>query len=233
MCNRYTQKQDLSKLKSRFRFRSAVDELTPRYNLAPSQPAPVIVANGERLLDLYRWGLIPAWAKDPKVGNKMMNARAETVAQTAAYQRPFQRHRCLVPADGFYEWKPDPTNPKKAPKTPMYITLASEEPFAFAGLWDVWRDAEGREIRSFTIITTEPNELIRPIHNRMPAILKRQDEDAWLDPTARPEFLQGLLAPYPADAMTAYAVSRLVNSARNDSPDLILPADQPDQPSLL
>lgn len=224
MCNRYTQKQELSKLKNRFRSKSALDELTPRYNLAPSQPAPVIVANGERLLELYRWGLIPAWAKDPRVGYKMMNARAETVAETSAYRRPFQRQRCLVPADGFYEWQPDPVNPKKAPKTPVYITLATEEPFAFAGLWDGWKDAEGKEIRSFTIITTTPNELIRPIHDRMPVILKRQDEDAWLDPTARPEHLLGILAPYPAHEMTAYAVSTRVNSARNDTPDLILPA---------
>jgi putative SOS response-associated peptidase YedK len=224
MCNRYTQKQDLSKLKSRFRSQSALSELRPRFNLAPSQPAPVIVADGERLLDLYRWGLIPAWAKDPKVGYKMMNARAETVATTSAYRRPFQRQRCLVPADGFYEWKPDPINPKKAPKTPMYITLASEAPFAFAGLWDVWKDAEGKEIRSFTIITTSPNELIQPIHNRMPVILNPRDEDAWLDPAARPDQLLGMLAPYPADEMTAYAVATRVNYVRNDSPDLIVPA---------
>lgn len=225
MCNRYTQKQELSKLKSRFRFRTALRELTPRFNLAPSQPAPVIVADGERQLDVYRWGLIPSWAQDPKVGHKMMNARSETVAELRAYRQPFQRRRCLVPADGFFEWQPDPINPRKAPKTPMYITLASKEPFAFAGLWDVWQDAEGKEIRSFTIITTEPNDLIQPIHTRMPAMLKPQDEDAWLDPTARPDHLRGLLAPYPSSEMTAYAVSRLVNSVRNDSAEILMPAE--------
>jgi putative SOS response-associated peptidase YedK len=232
VCNRYTQKQELHKLKDRFRFRTALEELRPRFNLAPSQPAPVIVANGERLLDLYRWGLIPSWAKDPKVGYKMMNARAETVAELPAYRRPFQRQRCLVPADGFFEWKPDPINPENAPKTPMYITLASEEPFAFGGLWDVWKDAQAREISSFTIITTEPNDLIQPIHNRMPAILKRKDEDVWLDPAARPEHLRGLLAPYPSDEMTAYPVSRLVNSVRNDSAELLIPAKVGDMDRL-
>ncbi len=228
MCNRYTQKQELSKLKDRFRVKSALDQLRSRFNLAPSQPAPVIVADGDRILDLYRWGLIPTWAKDPKVGYKMINARAETIAEKPAYRRPFERQRCLVPADGFYEWRVDRTRPPirgKPAKTPMYVTLASQEPFAFAGLWDVWRDAEGKEIRSFTIVTTQPNDRIRPIHDRMPAILKRQHEDAWLDPMARPEHLIGLLEPYPADEMTAYAVSLLVNSPRNDSPELIAPVN--------
>lgn len=216
----------MSKLKSRFRFKSALDQLRPRYNLAPTQPGPVIVAEDDRVLDLYRWGLIPYWAKSPKLEFDTTNARAETVATASAYRQPFQRQRCLVPADGFFEWQSDPINPKKAPKTPMYITLASEEPFAFAGLWDIWKDAEGREIRSFTIITTTPNDLIRPIHNRMPVILKRQDEDAWLDPTARPDHLLRLLAPYPAGEMTAYAVSPLVNSPRNDTDAVLAPASE-------
>ncbi len=226
MCGRYAQTSTLDQLSGRFHARCALDSLRKRYNLAPSQPAPVVVANGDRVLAEYRWGLIPTWAKDPKVGYKMINARAESVAEKPAYRRPFQRQRCLVPATGFFEWQVDPTKPPKAAKTPMFIRLASEEPFAFAGLWDVWKDAEGKEIRSFTIITTEPNELVRRIHNRMPAILNRRDEDAWLEPTAKPEDLTGLLVPYPAAEMTAYAVSPLVNSPRNDTDAVLAPASQ-------
>ena len=224
MCGRYSQTRSLAELKSRFHSRSALADLHRRYNLAPSQPAPVIVADGDRVLDLYRWGLIPSWSKDPKIGHKMINARAETVAEKPAFRRPFQRQRCLVPADGFYEWKTDPTKPPKTARTPMRITLKSKEPFAFAGLWDHWHDAEGRETRSFTILTTAANDLVASIHDRMPVMLQPQDEAPWLDPTSDLDTLRSLLKPYPSEAMTAYQVSTTINSPRNDSPDCLVPA---------
>jgi putative SOS response-associated peptidase YedK len=224
MCGRYSQTRSLADLKSRFQCRSALAELSRRFNLAPSQPAAVVVADGDRVLDLYRWGLIPSWAKDPKIGYKMINARAETVAEKPSYRRPFQRQRCLVPADGFYEWRIDPTKPPKAARTPMRIVLKSNEPFAFAGLWDHWKDAEGRETRSFTILTTAANDLVASIHDRMPVILQPQDEAPWLDPSSDPDTLLKLLKPYPSEAMTTYQVSQLVNSPRNDSPDCLVPA---------
>ncbi len=220
MCGRYSQTQDLATLTRRFKTARVRGEVRPRYNIAPSQPALVVVQNAARALDQYRWGLVPSWAKDPKVGHKMINARAETVAEKPSFQRPFERHRCLVPADGFYEWRTDPT---RAAKIPMRVELTSKEPFAFAGLWDRWTDAEGRELRSFTILTTTANELVAKIYDRMPVILRPEDEDQWLDPGAELAALKRMLVPYAGREMTAYAVSPLVNSPRNDKPECIEP----------
>lgn len=163
-----------------------------------------------------KWGLVPHWAKDAGVGYKMINARAETVAQKPSFKKPLAERRCLVVADGFYEWT---KGPARGEKIPMHIALKSREPFAFAGLWDAWRSPEGEMISTFTIITTTPNELIQQIHNRMPVILRKEEEGRWLDPGEKdPVKLQLLLMPYEADEMEMFRVSRAVNSAKNDSP---------------
>ncbi|RME47353.1 MAG: SOS response-associated peptidase, partial [Caldilineae bacterium] len=172
-----------------------------------------------RRLDTFRWGLIPAWAKDPAIGSRMINARAETVAQKPSFKRPLRRQRCLVLADGFYEWQKTPQG-----KIPVYIHLEAHRPFAFAGLWDRWVSAEGEALYTCTILTTRPNDLLAPIHNRMPVILTPEAVEAWLSPVEQaPQSLLPLLRPYPAEAMTCYPVSRLVNSPANDLPDCIRP----------
>lgn len=196
-------------------------DLTSRYNISPSQKAPIIYREEETRLELFQWGLIPSWAKDPSIGHRMINARAETVAIKPSYRTPFKRHRCLVPADGFYEWK---LNPDGKTKTPMRIRFKSEEPFAMAGLWDHWTDKDGKEVRTFTIITTEANKLLAPIHERMPVILKPEDEDAWLDPESKTEQLLKMLKPYPLGPLETYAISKIINSPRNDTVECFDPA---------
>jgi putative SOS response-associated peptidase YedK len=227
MCARYTLVLDLATILKRFLITGPHPGLTPRYNIAPTQLAPVILDGGTRSLDQFRWGLIPSWAKDPTIGHKLINARAETLAEKASFKRPFQRSRCLVPADGFYEWQA-----KGKVKIPMRIRLKSQEPFALAGLWDTWKDAEGKELKTFTIITTEPNEVLAPIHNRMPVIFRPQDEAMWLDPTAEIKHLTDALKPYPAEEMEAYEVSRVVNSAKNNVPQCIEPVTPGSSQSL-
>ena len=198
------------------------EELAPRYNIAPSQPVAVIANTGVNRVELYRWGLIPSWAKDPTIGDRMINARAETLAEKPAFRGIFRKRRCLVLADGFYEWKQEPG---ARGKTPMYIRMASGQPFAFAGLWDAWRPEEGDAIQSCAIVTTGPNQLMQMIHTRMPVILAPEAYPRWLDPAEQsPERLVGLLQPFPAEAMTAFPVSRYVNRPQNDSPECIVPA---------
>jgi len=191
-------------------------ELTPRYNVAPAQPSPIIDQSGQ--LALLRWGLIPSWAKDPSVGNRMINARAETVAQKPAFRRPLRAQRCLVPASGFFEWQRTASG-----KIPHYFHRRDDELFAFAGLYDAWRNpTSGDEILSYTILTTTPNELVAPVHDRMPVMLRREDEERWLNPDeTEPALLLPLLVPYPATEMAAYPVARLMNSPANDAPQMI------------
>ncbi len=221
MCGRFTLTTDSKKLAESFVDFEAPDELTPRYNVAPSQPVAVVANNGQNKIEFFRWGLIPSWAKDPKIGHRMINARSETLAEKPSFKTAYKRRRCLVLADGFYEWR---RNPDKS-KTPMYIQLESRQPFAFAGLWESWRSPEDETILSCTIITTQPNEFMANIHNRMPVILPRQAYAQWLDPTEQnPQQLNGLLIPYPAEEMTAYPVSTVVNNPRNDVSGCIEPA---------
>ena len=219
MCGRYTQTQSIEKIIKRFGLPSSQSRLKPQYNIAPSQKAPILISNesGKRSLDMFTWGLIPSWAKDPSIGSRMINARAETLAKKASFKQPLKRTRCLIPADGFYEWKKDPTG---RTKTPMRIVLKSGELFVFAGLWDTWKDPEGKEIRSYTIITTNAIDVLKPIHDRMPVILKPEDEDAWLNPGMDVMKLMDLLKPY-LGKMEAYPVSKLVNSPRNDTVECI------------
>ena len=225
MCGRYTQTAKLHDLMDRFGVEEPDFDPAPRYNLAPSQDAPVVGVNPNtpdtRSLRLMRWGLVPCHAKD--AARSIINARAETLAQRPAFRRLLPRRRCLVPADGFYEWQREDRF-----RTPMRFTLRSGQPFAFAGLWDRWLQPDGAPLYSFTIVTTSPNSLLEPVHNRMPAILLPDDEARWLDPAATdPAALSPLLKPYPADLMKGYGVSRAVNSPVNDSPECIAPDDPP------
>ncbi len=204
-------------LQRRFSIEELLDDPAPRFNVAPTQTLPVITRNSPNRVEMMRWGLIPSWAKDAGIGSKMINARAETVAEKPAFRRSLRSRRCLVPASGFFEWKRDGES-----KTPHFIHLPDEPLFAFAGLYDVWRDPDGRTVQSYTVLTTQPNELMAEIHNRMPVILRREDEDEWLDPAnTEPEHLLPLLRPYPAHDMAAYPVSRMVNSPMNDAPHVL------------
>jgi putative SOS response-associated peptidase YedK len=220
MCGRYTLVTPVERLAEEFGFDTSSMDLPPNYNVAPSQGvAAVLQKGGERRLELLRWGLIPSWADDPQIGSRMINARAETAPEKPSFRRAFRERRCLIPADGFYEWKR--TN---GAKQPYYIRMKEGRPFAFAGLWEGWRDDGGPEIRSCTILTTRPNALAGEIHDRMPVILPAGSYDAWLDPEAEKEELVALLAAYPEDEMEAYPVSRLVNSPSNNDPRCVEPA---------
>jgi putative SOS response-associated peptidase YedK len=193
--------------------------LAPRYNIAPTQPILAVATDNPDKYDHFFWGLIPSWAKDPTIGHKMINARGETLAEKNAFKNAYKRRRCLIPADGFYEWK---LNPDGKTKQPMYIRRKDAKPFALAGLWEYWADDQGNEIRSATIITTRPNKLMATMHDRMPVMLAETDFDRWLKKgDTPPQELDDLIAPYPDEAMEAYPVSTQVNSARNDGPGLI------------
>lgn len=215
MCGRYTITVTFEQLLAYFAIEEAgVPFHTPRYNVAPGQLIPAVIHDGEQLrIGQLKWGLIPNWAKDAKLAYKMINARAETVHERSAYKVPFQRKRCLIPADGFYEWMAS----RNGGKQPMRIVLKSRSIFSFAGLYDTWLSPEGEKISTCTIITTEPNELVKPIHNRMPVILDEKNEQKWLELDQQPDVLHAMLKPYDADDMYAYPVSPLVGHVKNDS----------------
>lgn len=219
MCGRFTLTADVSTLQDAFPFVNMPEGLQPRFNIAPSQPVAVVPNDGRNQLDYFVWGLIPSWAKDPSIGNRMINARAETLLEKPSFRSAFRRRRCLVLADGFYEWKQGERG-----KTPMYIRLASGKPFAFAGLWESWNALDGSNVLSCTIITTQPNDLMATIHNRMPVILPEQAYPTWLETgEGDVQRLTELLVPYSEQEMQAYPVSTLVNSPNNDVPELIRP----------
>jgi putative SOS response-associated peptidase YedK len=221
MCGRFTLTIDPDHLQEAFPWAVIPDDIYPRYNIAPSQPIAVIPNTGENTVAMYKWGLIPSWAKDPEIGNKMINARAESLAEKPSFRNAFRRRRCLILADGFYEWKQIPGSKSKQP---VFIKLTNDRPFAFAGLWELWSSPDGSEIRSCTIITTEPNSLIKSIHNRMPAILIPESYKQWLATEEQPaDKLNKLIISYPSEEMIAYPVSRLVNKPDYDSSDLIKP----------
>jgi putative SOS response-associated peptidase YedK len=223
MCGRYSLTTAPEALRRLFEL-DTTPNLEPRYNIAPSQSAPVVrfAAAGAREFAMPRWGLIPSWAKDASIGHKMINARSETVAEKPSFRSAFHRRRCLVPADGFYEWRTEGDI-----KQPFRIGLAGGGPFAFAGLWESWPgngDDGGEAIETFTILTTEANRKLHPIHPRMPVILAPEAYQTWLD--GRPETTEralSLLRPFAGEKMAFYRVSRRVNSPRNDDPDCLEP----------
>jgi len=219
MCGRFALYSDPFALARRFEA-EAPAELHPRYNIAPTQSIPIVrEESGKRSFALARWGLIPSWAKDMGIGYHTINARAETVASKPAFRNAFRYRRCLIPASGFYEWE---VVPGSKVKQPWFIVLRDREPMAFAGLWEKWRSPEGDDVESCSIIVTDANELMRPIHDRMPVILAPADWDAWLETEAKDAGgLQGLLKPYSAEDMTAWRVSTMVNSPRNDSAECL------------
>jgi putative SOS response-associated peptidase YedK len=219
MCGRYTLKTPLNVLTELFDIEEAPSSVTPSYNIAPTQHvATVLSENGKRKLEMLRWGLIPSWADDPEIGNKMINARAETVAEKPSYRKAFKKSRCLILADGFYEWQKTDSG-----KQPFHIRMKDGAPFAFAGLWESWDKGDG--IRSCTIITTDANDLVGEVHNRMPVILHPEDHEMWLDPDFdEREPLTSLLKPFPAEAMETYMVSRRVNKPSNNEPGVVEPA---------
>ena len=193
----------------------------PRFNIAPTQSVPIVRMNSEgvRELVLLRWGLIPSWAKDPAIGNRMINARSETVAEKPSFRSAFKRRRCLVPADGYYEWQKT-----DAGKLPYYIRFDDDQPFAMAGLWESWRSGHEDAVQSFTIITTDANESTCQVHDRMPVIVEPHDYPMWLDPDFQEsDSLQSLLHPYAGDELRLDRVSTLVNNPRNDDPQCIVP----------
>jgi putative SOS response-associated peptidase YedK len=219
MCGRYTLASPTERLAEEFGVDAASIELAPNYNVAPTQGvAAVLEEGGQRRLEVLRWGLIPPWADDPGIGSRMINARSETAPGKPSFRRAFRERRCLIPADGFYEWQR--TN---GAKQPYYIHMEDGRPFAFAGLWESWSKGEG-EIRTCTILTTGANALVGEVHDRMPVILAHDTYDVWLDPASERDELTGLLAPYPEDEMETYPVSRFVNSPSNNDPRCIEPA---------
>lgn len=220
MCGRFSQTATPSEVTQQF---SVTDPLFPsRYNIAPAQSVAAIRINSDstvRTLVMLRWGLIPSWAKDPKIGYQCINAKAETVAEKPSFRSAFKKRRCLVLATGFYEWQIQGRT-----KQPIWIGLRSKRPFAFAGLWEQWQPPEGAPLETCTIITTEPNDLMAPIHKRMPVILAPTSYDQWLDPTYQQiDPLKALLGSYPSEELTAYPVSTLVNNPRNDTPQCLEP----------
>ena len=219
MCGRFDCHSEISVIAKLFKIDRLSIDYQPHYNIAPSQNIVVIRDSGKRELLQCQWGFIPWWAKDPKMGFKMINARAESVADKPAFKDAFRNQRCLVIADGFYEWVLE-----GKVKQPVYIRLKSHTPVGFAGLYSVWRSPEGEDIRTCTIITTDANDLLRPIHDRMPVIILKDKEDLWLDPkTTEKEKLLPLLTPYPSDEMEFYRVSPIMNKPEHDAPEVIRP----------
>lgn len=224
MCGRFTLTQDIQTVARTIMNPRTIAipptlQVVPRYNIAPTQDIVTVINNGSLHVDMLRWGLIPSWSKEEKVGFRMINTRAETLAEKPSFKQLLRCKRCLVVSDGFYEWRQE-SDPKS--KTPMYITLKSQQSFTFAGLWDSWHSPDGRQIRTCTIITTEPNELLATVHNRMPVILTPEARAIWLDSTLYGErALLPLLVPYKSDEMTTRSVSRLVNNARYEGAELI------------
>lgn len=220
MCGRYSLTSAPEAMRQLFDLDGPLLNLEPRYNIAPTQDAPVIRArdDGKRDLAMLRWGLVPSWSKDgPDSGYSMINARAETVADKPAYRGPFRDKRCLIPADGFYEWKKVGKE-----KQPFRFTMAGGEPFLLAGLWDRWRRPDGSDLQSFTIIVTTPNPLVAQVHDRMPVILDQAGAAQWLAGGSR-DALLALLVPFPAARMASTMVSKRVNSPANDDPSIIVP----------
>ena len=219
MCGRYTLTMPIDSMRALFGF-DTLPNLAARYNVSPGQDVPAVRSGeaGNRVLVILRWGLVPSWAKDPAIGNRMINARGDTVAEKPSFRNAFRRRRCLLPADGFYEWQPI----GKGPKQPWYIRLEGGAPFAFAALWEHWQGADGSELETCTIVTTDANEVLTPIHHRMPVILPPAAFETWLSGEASEAL--SLIAPYEG-RMESWPISTAVNKVANDGPDLLEPVE--------
>jgi putative SOS response-associated peptidase YedK len=223
MCGRFTLTKDFEQMMAEYPSFSVLQKLAARYNVAPSQPVITVTAEHPTKMDLTQWGLVPSWAEDPSIGYRMINARAETLTQKPAWRRLFRRKRCILFADGFYEWK---TFAGMKIKQPMYFRMKSGRAFAFAGLYDEWHDKEGGFLITSTIITTTPNQLVQPVHDRMPAILPDRLIATWLDAECdRTDELQAMLVPFPSREMEVHPVSNKVNRPAYDEPDCITPVE--------
>ena len=231
MCGRY-ELQEIEGLGARFRATSVRLDFSARYNVAPGQVMPVITRkDGQNTVEMMKWGLIPSWAKDPRIGNKMINARAETVLEKPSYRKPLQSKRCLVPASGFYEWldthnrelevKGTAGKAGAGGKVPYHIYLKDEPIFALAGLYDTWLDPQGQRLNTYTIITTSANSFMERLHHRMPVILGEEAEDIWLDPATPVSGLVSLMVPCAPEKMVAAPASLRVNNVRNDDASLL------------
>ena len=222
MCGRFVQKTPLGDIRVLFETTNPVPNAAARYNAAPTDNLAVVRYNPQargRALDLLRWGLVPLWAKDLAFGPKCINARSETIATNNIFKDAFERRRCLIPNDGFYEWKR-----LGGKATQPYAIRPQEDLFAFAGLWERWRGPHGKDVESAALLTTEANDTVRPVHDRMPVILAPADHERWLDPSVqKPGALQPLLRPYPAEEMTGYPVTLWVNSPQHDDPRCVEP----------
>lgn len=220
MCGRFNLFATADQIMAEFDLEQAVP-VVERYNIAPTQPVAAVRLHphaGRRELTFFHWGLLPSWAKDVSIASRMINARSETAAEKPSFRAAFRRRRCLIPATGFYEWQK-----VDGRKQPIHFQVGDGELFALAGLWEYWAGADGSEIESCTIMTTEPNELVRPIHNRMPVIVAPDDYALWLDPDAPLPAVQSILRPFSAERMTQSRVSMRVNSPANDDPAIITP----------
>jgi len=215
MCGRFTFRLDLNKVIKELSVDKVLNEFKPNYNACPTQEVPIVIQEeNKRILDTRKWGLIPHWAKDKKIAYKMINARAETISEKPSFKSAFLNRRCLIVADGFYEWKRSGTS-----KIPFYIHLKDREVFGFAGIWETWND-----IKTCSIITTESNSFMKKLHHRMPVIIPKQLEKHWLDPEIKEKgLLMELLKPYPSSQMTSYKVSSDVNSPKNNKKELLKP----------
>jgi putative SOS response-associated peptidase YedK len=230
MCGRFTLTQSPELIAEIFELED-LPQFVAGYNIAPTQPVPVIrLDHAQRQFDYLYWGLIPSWTKDPTIGSRLINARSETVTEKPSFRAAFKRRRCLIVADGFYEWqKLEPesgTKKTSAKKQPYYFHLTDHQPFGFAGLWEHWQSPAGDQIESCTILTTNANELMQPIHDRMPVILPAAAYQDWLDSTVQTTEIIPLLQPYPEEQMHCYPVSLQVNNPRHDDPDCIAPLHQ-------
>ena len=219
MCGRFALKAPPADIARQFGV-DAVPELAPRYNIAPTQDILIIRTDAQARLEAVqvKWGLLPSWAKDISMAAKLANARGETVAEKPAFRSAFRRMRCLIPADGFYEWEATPSG-----KQPWFLRLKSQAPLAFAGLWEHWQGPDGAALETATLITTDANELVRPVHDRMPVILPPGDWAAWLGAQTKADDLKALLKPLPSDLMERYRVSRRMSNARNEGADCVAP----------
>lgn len=221
MCGRFTLTATFEEIIDRFDIQAFIDQenYEPSFNIAPSQAVLAVINDGKsNRMGFLKWGLVPPWAKDPAIGHKMINARAETLAEKPSFRKAFQKKRCLIIADSFYEWK----RHEDKSKTPMRIKLKSDDLFAMAGVWEAWKSPEGKTLYTCSVITTGPNELMKDIHDRMPVILKPDDEKFWLDPSViDANDLNKLLVPFDDTLMETYKVSSLVNSPKNNSIGLI------------